>query len=131
MRKVLFLVFACLAAAVWQPRAAQAQGCYHCAYDSQGNAFCHPITISGGSTGCGRKVATEILPSDCTFSGGSCSSALNVTSDGRALAANAPSAPGAGDRDTMRRSCDGAIVDRKYQASIAQELRASSRDLRV
>jgi hypothetical protein len=131
MRKAFFVAAACLAAAAWQPHAAQAQSaCYHCAYDSQGGAFCHPISPTGGSQYCSSRNPTEILPGHCEFSGGSCSSALNVTTEGRALASAASNQEGLADA-ILRRPCDGAILERKYDPKAAQAMREASRDLRV
>jgi hypothetical protein len=132
MRKAFFLLLACLAAAALQPRAAEAQlACYHCAYDSQGGAFCHPISPTGGSKNCSSRNPTEVLPGHCEFSGGGCTSALNVTPDGRALAAVATPAQGDPADGTMRRECDGAILERKYEPPAARAMRESSRNLRV
>ncbi|HVG43318.1 MAG TPA: hypothetical protein VM890_01270, partial [Longimicrobium sp.] len=48
----------------------------------------------------------------------------------RALAANAPASQHDGDA-TTRRPCDGAIVERKYDVTVARAMRDASRDLRV
>jgi hypothetical protein len=46
MRKFLVCLCATLVAVMLHAPRAHAQ-CYHCAYDSDGGAFCHPISSSG------------------------------------------------------------------------------------
>jgi hypothetical protein len=133
MRKLLCFALVGLSTLAGSPRMLHAQtprACYHCDYDDQGNAFCHPITLSGGSRSCNPNNPTEVLPGFCELSGGGCSSALRVTPDGRALASTVTT-NGRKAGTTDRRPCDGAILERRYSRALAGAMRARARTLRV
>lgn len=146
MQKTIWGILMLFAAVfVVSARPLQAQSaCYHCSYSStDGTSFCHPISPEGGRSNCARSgIESE---SSCSTSGSSCSTSAirDVAPDGGLSPRFASTTQKQGEslplhfagmdsgKDYVRRPCDGAVVARKYDRAVADQMHRAAREIAI